>query len=200
VYRIPAVISALDPALVAIELTGRLVSALGASAPSTDAGGGMAAAIAAAADRPVVGIDVPSARTAHALVGEIRAQKPSVRTLVRTFTSLGRMGVHTLAGLLNHVGIPGIPSVDDLEFDYTYLIPDDASPTAQADHERAHLERSTALLRTFEPPASTRFLDTVREHNMARRLESRRDAGPTLAVVGYGHLDELEDTLRGASE
>lgn len=199
-YRVDAVISALDPALVAVELPNLLVPVLRDSAVSSDVGGEMATAIAAAGDTPVVGIDVPGPRTLHALLAEITDQQPSVRTVMRTIISLGRIGLHTLAGVLTHLDIPGVPSFDDLEYDHEYDLPSDASPATQATHEQTHLEQSTALLRTFEPPAATRFLDTVRERHMARRLESRCHAGPTLAVVGYGHLDGLEEILRRRSE
>jgi pheromone shutdown protein TraB len=104
------------------------------------------------------------------------------------------MTAHAVASRLTQAGIP-LSRISTLDRSQEYDLPEDASPLAQADHEAAHRNRSTTLLRTFEPPPATSMLDAVRERYMADRLESIRADGTVVAVVGCGHLDGLANRL-----
>jgi pheromone shutdown protein TraB len=195
-YRVSALVEAVAPETVALELPEFVVSAAGGGGASSAVGGEMAAAIEAAGSRPVVGIDVPGRRTGSAFVAELRARRPAARTILRTGQSIARMTAHAVASRLTQSGIPGASSIATLDRSQKYDLPADASPSAQADHEAAHRHRSTTLLRAFEPPPATSVLDAVRERYMAERIESIRRDGPVVAIVGCGHLDGLETRLR----
>ena len=195
-YRVSAIVEAIAPETVALELPDLVVSAADGAHQSAAVGGEMAAAIAAAGASSVVGIDVPGRRTGRAFVAELRARRPALRTILRTGRSIARMAAHAVASRLAQSGIPGESLIATLDRGQEYDLPRDAPPSIQADHEVAHRRRSTTLLRTFEPPPATSMLDAVRERYMAARLESIREDGPVVAVVGCGHLDGIETRLR----
>lgn len=194
-FRVSAIVEAIAPETVALELPEFVVSTAGGDDASPAVGGEMAAAIEASDSQTVVGIDVPGRRTVRTLVAELRARRPAPRTIVRTGRSIARMTAHAVASRLTQAGIP-LSSMSTLDRRQEYDLSEDASPVAQADHEATHRNRSTTLLRTFEPPPATSMLDAVRERYMADRLESIRADGPVVAVVGCGHLDGLETRLR----
>ena len=197
IHRVEAIIEELSPSTVAIELPAILVPAFEAAHETwDDVGGEMAIAIAAAGSTPVVGIDVPSLGTVRALATELRNRDVESRTALRTIRETRRITTHAVLGRLAHEGVPWLPTAADLEFGQEYDLPADATPEAQAAHEATHLRRSTTLLRTFEPPAATRFMDVVRERHMSERLDALRADGPVVGVVGYGHLDGIEETLQ----
>ncbi|WP_324760513.1 hypothetical protein [Haloarcula montana] len=195
-YRVSALVEAVDPETVALELPELVVSADSRDHAAAAVGGEMAAAIAASGATPVVGIDLPGRQTVRTLVAELREQQPALRTVLRTGRSIVRMGGHAVASRLVQAGVPGLSSIATLDRTQKYDLQRDASPSAQAEHEAAHRHRSTTLLRAFEPPPSTSVLDAVRERYMAARLESIREDGLVVAVVGYSHLDRIETRIR----
>lgn len=197
IHRVEAIIDALDPGVVAVELPDLLIPSFTAAIETGDAvGGEMTAAIRAADTTSVIGIDVPSRGLGSALIAALSTHEPDLSTTVRTLRSVGKMIGHTAIGRLASSGVPGLPTIRDLEHSQDYDIPADARPQSQADHEAAHLGRSTTLLRAFEPPPATRLMDAIREAHMADRLGSVRHEKPVVAVVGYSHLDGITAALK----
>lgn len=197
IQRVETIIDALDPGVVAVELPNLLIPSVTAAIETGDrVGGEMSAAIRAAGGTPVVGIDVPSWGLGSAVLAAISTHDPDLSTVARTLRSVGRMVAHTALGRLASRGIPGLPTIRDLEHSQEYDLPADAPPRAQAAHEAAHLGRSTTLLRAFEPPPATRLMDAIREAHMADRLRSVSDENPVVAVVGYSHLDGIATALQ----
>jgi pheromone shutdown protein TraB len=201
VHRAEAIVETVEPETVAVELPDLLVPVIEDAADedpviaAEGAGGEMAAAMVAA-EGAVVGIDVPGRGTGRSALTELRNERPSPSTVLRAVGDAGRIAAHALGGRLAGLGIPGTPAVEDLEQRHDYDLPADVTPESQADHERAHVRRSTTLLRSFDPPPATAFLDAVRERYMAGRLRSLRRNGSVVALVGYGHLDEVEAMLK----
>lgn len=200
VHRATAVVEAVAPETVAVELPAVLVPVIEAAAVedtavgSTGVGGEMAAAMTAA-EGAAVGIDVPGRGTARSVLSELHTERPPVATALHTVADITRIAIHAVVGRLSGLGVPTTPDVEELEQRNEFDLPADAAPDVQAEHERAHVRRSTTLLRSFDPPAATAFLDGVRERYMAGRLQSLRRDGPVVAVVGHGHLAEIAAIL-----
>ncbi len=201
VYRAAAIVEAVDPQTVAVELPGLLVPTVRSAAATageddveTSLGGEMTAAIAASRGA-VAGIDVPGRGTLRSVVATLQAEGVGLRTAARTLGDIGRITVHAVGGRIAGLGLPGTPSVDGIEDSHDYDVSSDALPAEQAEHERTHLRRSTTLLRSFEPPPATALLDEIRERQMARRIATASTAGPVVAVVGHGHLEAVEGLL-----
>jgi pheromone shutdown protein TraB len=196
VFRATTVADAVEPDVVALELPDALVGLFESyAAADGSVGGEMAAAIAAAPDADVAGIDAPSVGATRVLAAELVDRDLSVRAVARTLREFGRLGVETVRGRLSVAGVPetwlgDVPGTSQ-EFDLT----DAESPAAVANHEAAHVRRSTSLLRRFEVPAASRVLDAARERYMAARLRALSTDSVVVAVVGFSHLDSLADSL-----
>ncbi|NIB98548.1 hypothetical protein [Halobacterium sp. R2-5] len=192
VHRARAVTEAVDPPTLAVELPDALVGLFASYAETTDAAGGeMTAAIDAAPDADVVGIDAPDLGSTRELVAEVRDARPSLDATARIARAFGRLVSRTTRGWLHAAGVPAswlgdVPG-EAQRFDCSLSDP----PAEQAAHETAHVRRSTSLLRTFEVPAATRVVDAARERYMARRLAALREESLVVAVVGFSHLEEI---------
>lgn len=200
IYRVEAVIEEVSPATVGIELPSLLVPVFEQHVDEgADIGGEMTAAITAAESASVVGIDVPGPGFIRALCAELLKEPADTGAIVRTLRETWRLTSNAVLARLAHEGVPGLPTVSDLEFGHEYDLPERPSPERQAEHEAKHVRRSTTLLRTFEPPAATRLVDQIRERHMARRLRELAVDGPLVGVVGHGHLDEIQAVLEEKS-
>lgn len=197
VSRVTSVVDAVDPETIAVEVPSPMVPVY--ANDRHRAGGEVAAAITADPSIPVEGIDIPHTGAIRSFIEEFQTRPVDPRTALRTLRSAARMTAHVGAASLSRLGLPGAPSVGQLERGHEYEISHDASPARQADHERAHIRRSTALLDSLEPPPETAFLDAVRERYMADRLASLRQAGPVVCVVGFSHLAGIEERLEEGS-
>ncbi|AHG05293.1 hypothetical protein HALDL1_10740 [Halobacterium sp. DL1] len=199
VYRARTVAAELDPDTLALELPDVLVGMFEEyAAAGGEEGGEMAGAIAATTADEVAGIDVPGRHSVGALFSELRAADPNLETAARAVYGFGRFVTHTALGCLRHAGVSDRWLGSGFERTRTYDCTPEASPTEQAAHERSHLQRSSTLLRAFDPPKATRILDATRERFMGRRLAAMRKESSVVAVVGYGHLDGIEAAVRGA--
>ncbi|MXR20355.1 hypothetical protein [Halobacterium bonnevillei] len=124
VFRATSVADAVEPGVVALELPNALVGLFESHAAADDSvGGEMAAAIAAAPDADVVGIDAPSVGATRVLAAELADRDLSVRSVARTIREFCRLGVETVRGRLSVAGVPD-PWLGDVpgtsqEFDLT---------------------------------------------------------------------------------
>lgn len=197
VARVRVVVDAVDPGAVAVEAPGVLTPAF---TDIDEAGGEMtAAAEAAAADAAVVGVDAPGRGTLRSLASVVADERPDAGTVASALTDLGRLGAHAVRGRLQAAGVPARWLGGAFERTQSYDCPPDAGPAEQASHEASRVSRSTSLLRAFDPPPATRVLDAVRERQMGGRLADLAAGGDgvVVAVVGFSHLDAVENELTG---
>jgi len=199
VYRARTVADEFEPGALALELPDVLIGLFESYAEADgDEGGEMTAAIEATSADHIVGIDVPGRRAARTLLSELRDVDPDLETAGRAVYGFGRFVGHTALGCLRHAGVPENWLGTGFERTRTYDCSPSTSPSEQATHEAAHLQRSSTLLRAFDPPEATRILDATRERFMASRLAALRKESSVVAVVGYGHLDGIETEVRRA--
>jgi len=199
-YRVRAVVEAVDPAVLALELPPLAVPL--AACHATDErtpptlGGEMSAAIQAADTDRVVGVDGPATGFLWHLVDELRAERASLDTLRRTAsrlrsittTALGRRVAAAVAALTALQVTVDPPTVYDTGHS------DD--PTRQAAEERRRVETAVSMLRAFAPPPAAEVVRSARERYMTERLKALRTTGDVVAVVGMAHLDAVADALR----
>ena len=161
-------------------------------------GGEMSAAIRAAPDADIVGIDAPNWSFLRRLVTRLVADRVSTSTAKRVISSLGGATREALtcrvAATLTHATSMTITCDDPIEYDCDH----DDSPDRQADHERSHVAGVQALLSSVQTDDSAlAYRDETREQCMVDRLEDLRATteGDVVAVVGVDHLDRLADEL-----
>ena len=158
-------------------------------------GGEISAAISAADEARVVGIDGIDGRFVRTLAANLRRERASlstVRSLGSAVTSVLRHA--TVCRLAATVcDLTGLRLEVDKPVDHDCSLRD--APTVQADDERSHLTQSLTLLRVADPPEPVKLRDETREECMAERLTALREEGDVVAVVVRGHLDPLADLL-----
>lgn len=198
-YRVRAVVGAVDPAVLALELPPIAVplferhAAAGETPPP--AGGEMSAAIQAASTDAVVGIDGPSPaflwRLARTLYRE-DIDRSVIRPLVRGLVSVTRHAVACrLAASVGPRARRWLPV--DTANEYGCEGSDD--PGRQAADERTQIRRAAVVSNVFGEPSAVSIRDVAREEHMADRLATLRQNGPVVAVVGLGHLDGVAGRL-----
>lgn len=199
VYRVGEVVSATQPAVLALEvppLAVPLYEQYAADERTPPAfGGEMSAAVQAASTDNVVGIDGPTAefllRLARTLVAE-RASASTVGRVGRGVLAVARTAVVCrLAATL--AARTSLRVEVDSPVPYEGVPNDD--PARQAADEAEHVERTHSVLNALSPPRAIRFRDETREAHMAERLRALRERGDVVAVVGHGHLDPLARRL-----
>lgn len=198
VFRSHAIVSACEPATLALELPPLAVPLFRSLARSSEASlpdGEMAAAIGAAPDANHVGIDALDSRFVRTFLGRARAEGASIETVRR----LGREAMaHSrtvvscrLAALQSPRGSVSDPGWSSNRYDCEFPDP----PEVQAEHERAHVARCRAFARAVETPPGIRLRDETREICMADRLEALRRDGDVVAIVGLSHLEPIARRL-----
>jgi len=199
VYRARRVVDALDPGVVALEAPNAVTPAFEATAREADGatGGEMAAAVSAAGDADVVGVDAPGSGTLRSLAAVLAEERPSASAVAGTLRNLGRIGVHAARGRLRAAGVPERWLGGEFDRSQRYDCTANDPASEQASHEATELDRSTSLLRAFDPPPATRVLDAVRERQMGRRVGSLAVEDLVVAVVGFSHLDGVENEIPG---
>lgn len=198
-HRVRAAVAAADPAVVALELPPLSLPLFrryaAADRVPPEHGGEMSAAIQAAGDRRVVGIDLPRSGATTTLWRRLRETWPSVRTAAGVVRTLATVSLHAAwcrvaAGWGRLSGTS--PAVDEpVSHDCSRSDP----PGEQAADEARIRAAESALLGAVEAPHVT-ALDDAREAAMAAALTAHRAVGPVVAVVGFGHLDAVADRLR----
>ncbi|NHN43061.1 hypothetical protein G9C85_15700 [Halorubellus sp. JP-L1] len=216
-HRVRAVADAFDPDVVALELPRLAVPHYEHEAdavavdvdgryddvtpdehgtvPATDGGTSpagtdeMTAAIAAAPDATVAGVDSVGwrfgvrfarlARSRDASLATVRRAAKGAWNVTRSALAVrfGRDDDHRHGGGVDHDVSPG------------------ADPSAQAADEGAQISRSRSLLGALERPEADVLLDETREATMAANVDAHRRTGGVVAVVGMEHLDRIADAL-----
>ncbi|APW97476.1 hypothetical protein CHINAEXTREME_06690 [Halobiforma lacisalsi AJ5] len=204
VGRVERVLEVVDPETVALELPPAAVplyeayarDAATQSAPPRF-GGEMSAAIRAAPDAEVVGIDAPNWSFLRRLLTRLVADRASAETARRVVSSLGAASREALtcriaATVTNATSMTvARDEHEPIEYDCDH----DDPPERQAAHERSHVAGVRALLGGVDDGALA-YRDDTREECMVDRLETlRHEAGDVVAVVGIDHLETIADEL-----
>ncbi|QZX99140.1 hypothetical protein [Halobaculum rubrum] len=160
-------------------------------------GGEMSAAIRAAGEARVVGVDAPNRAYVRALIRRLRDDSDA-RSLTRTvIADLGRGLVQAAACRLGAVVAAYTPYTPRVyaHIAYEATLLDD--PETQAEHEATHLAQHRAFVDVVDPPPETALVDETREAVMAARIATLRREGDVAVVVGMSHLDGLVRRLTG---
>lgn len=198
VARVRAVVGALDPSVVALELPAlavplyRVYANEGTVPPAL--GGEMSAAVQAA-DVECVGIDGPSRAFFETLAGKLRTERPSLRTVWRVLRGVAAVSRHAMVSRVaaTVARYTGVTAAVDRRTEYDCEWDDPAD--VQAESEARRVSRSLSLLRAADSPRPVELRDTTREECMADELAALRSEGDVIAVVGVDHLDPLDALL-----
>lgn len=199
-YRARAVVDAVDPDVLALELPPLAVpltvhhAADERTPPAL--GGEMSAAVQAADTDRVVGIDGPSVGFLRYLAAELYAERAGPATVRRTIgalrsvtaTAVTRRTVAAVAALTAVQVAVDPPTVYDTgRAD---------EPARQAAEERRRVDTARSMLRAFTPPPAAAIRRAARERYMADRLAALGRTADVVAVVGLAHLDAVAGHLR----
>ncbi len=201
VYRVRALVDALRPDVVGVELPGLAVPLFERVGRDADAdcptGGEMSTALATAADLGVrrVGIDTLDAAFARSLAAELRRESPSFATLRRVFDSVSSVGRHALTCRLSAALGRFGTAAPVTKRAYDHDVDRSASAADLAADERRQVTRSLSVLRALERSAASDVVDGAREETMAANLCSLRSDGSVVAVVGFDHLSGITESL-----
>lgn len=198
VARARLVVEAHRPDVLALELPSIAVSLYRAYAreDSPRAGGEMTAAIRAAPDATVVGIDAPNWSFLRRLLTRLVADRVPPATARRLVSSLGGATRQALtcrlAATVTHATSMTVLCDEPIE----YAVDRTDPPDRQVEHERAHVAAVRALLANADDD-ELRYRDETRERCMIDRLEACRDGATVVAVVGVDHLETIATALEG---
>ncbi|MFC6716630.1 hypothetical protein ACFQGT_01970 [Natrialbaceae archaeon GCM10025810] len=209
VARVRAVLEAADPDVLALELPSAALPLYRAYARDVDDdaerddppprfGGEMSAAIRAAPEADLVGIDAPNWSFLRRLLTRLVADRAPPATARRVLSSLGGATREALtcrvAATLTHATSMTVTLDDPIDYGCDHA----DTPERQAEHEHAHVAAVRALLANADSSALS-YRDETRERCMIERLEALRDRpGDVVAVVGLDHLAALEAGLTGS--
>ncbi|WP_209019535.1 hypothetical protein [Halorussus marinus] len=197
VFRAGAVVRERAPETVALELPPLAVPLYREYArsdrPTPSFGGEMSAAARAARESgaDVVGVDAPTRDFLARLARNCWREGASLDTLRRVAGGVASVSRHAAvcrvaAAVADRTGLR-VEVDDPVAHDCSRADP----PREQARDERRQAERSRSLLRTFDQPEPVALRDETREESMAARLDSLRERGDAVAIVGLDHLDGL---------
>lgn len=204
-FRVASTVDAVDPAIVAVEIAPLALPLFASYARDIDVsdadfvrnplpGGEMTAAMAAADDARIAGIDLPNASGFRRALGVLRSEPLSVYGIGRTVRAFAEQTAHAVRCRVAHAA--GRFGIDvDPGLDRRRSADRGSSPAAQAAAERDAVAAGTALLRSFTRPPSMAAFDGAREAAMAEQLRALRREGPVVAVVGHAHLDPIAARL-----
>ena len=207
VFRVVETLTELEPDTVALEIAPVAIPLFHQLArdqgtdpetglPESSGGGEMSAAIGAAGDAHVVGIDLPNRASLKTMFEAIRHESLSARRALRAGHAFGVQALHAVHCRVSHVaskiGIDIDPKLDPRSDTSTRT----ESPDAQAAEEDAAVAAGTTLLRAFSRPPAMEAFDRAREAAMADELRThRQDGSNVVAVVGYAHLNPILERL-----
>ncbi|MFP8891412.1 hypothetical protein ACLI4U_16835 [Natrialbaceae archaeon A-CW2] len=210
IARVERILEATHPKTLALELPPAAVDLYRReacrSAPPERVGGEMTAAIRAATvntqsadenERPVtpeiVGIDGPNLSMIRRLCTRVLTERISLETTRRLLSGIGRAtGTAVSCRVAATVSNATATTLTEPSLEYSCSPTD--PPTTQATHERNHVAGVNLFLDQGGSSA-TDYRDEAREASMIERLESVRNDGPVVAIVGVDHLETLADAL-----
>lgn len=202
IYRTQAVINAVDPAVLALELPPISIPLFEAYA-NTEAsppafGGEMSAAIQAAAPDSAVGIDRPTGGFFHRLGRKLLEEQPTVETVRNLLSNITSTTKHAVVCRVAAVLASQTSVRIEVDSPNTYDTDQTDSAPAQARDERQQIRRSRSFMNAFQTSNRSRasqIEDAAREADMATRLSALQAHGDVVAVVGIDHLDSLAERL-----
>lgn len=192
VARAAAVVGAVAPGAVALEIPAIAVPfyRFQASRPvTTDTGRELVAAMRAAPDAEVIGIDAPGPGIANRLWGYLQDEPLS---LAATVGLLHRMSVMTRRALERRLDTNVATSSGRCEAGHDRAM----TPSDQAADELRVIDRSMSFLHAVELPPGVSAFDDFRECYMAARLQAIRRRHRAVAVLGYDHLEEVDARIQ----
>lgn len=206
-YRARAVVEALDPAVLALELAPISVPLFEQYATDDRCppvfGGEMSAAIRAADGATTVGIDRPTPGFFRRLGRNLFRERPSLAAIREVVSSAAETTLHAVVCRL----AAAVGARTPIRVEVDSPVPHDVSPTDTADEqardERGQVRRARSFRRAFRTASrsrASRLEDTAREEGMAARLRRLRGTGDVVAVVGIDHLEPLAERLDSERE
>jgi pheromone shutdown protein TraB len=216
-YRVRAVVEAFDPDVVALELPELTIphfrrqaavevpdveeprgddSTPGSGSVAADGGltpeasaDEMTAAIAAAPDATVAGVDSVDWRFAATFARLAHSRGDSLSTVGGAVKGAWSVTKSAFAVRFGDDGdLQGAQGAD-------HDVSPAADASAQAADERGRISRSRSLLGAVERPDAAVLFDEAREATMAAKVDAHRRSGRVVAVVGRDHLDSVVDAL-----
>jgi pheromone shutdown protein TraB len=199
VYRVRTVVETVEPDVLALELPPLAVPLFERYAESERSpprfGGEMSAAIQAATDADVVGVDGPTVRFLARLYRHLSTDGASLPVVRRTLRGV--------AGATRHAAVcriaAGVAARTSIRMEVDDPVAHDCrwhdDPHRQAADEREQVRRARAITRAFGHPDAVAHRNAAREAHMASRLSALSRARSVVGVVGIHHLDPLTDRL-----
>lgn len=191
--RATLVTTTVEPAVVAVELPplalGHFIDLAHETGPDAERGGEMTAAIVAAGDARIVGIDGPCVRFLPRLGRAIVSAAPSWSAIADLSRNL--LVAYRRAMLCR------LTSRDySCERESTRSRFDGAmTPDLQAADERRQMRRARSLANSLVSPTRVHLRDEARERHMVRELRRHSADGDVVAVVGRDHLEPIVANL-----
>lgn len=203
-YRVSAVLDAVDPDVLALELPPLAVPLYEQYADDSRTppifGGEMSAAVQAVCADRIVGIDGPSSGFVARLLRNLSGDTESFATVRSVLRSLSSVTKHALVCRL--AAVLAVQTGVRLEVDppTTYDCDWADDPLTQASDERSQVRRAQTITNAFGRSDTARTRTVTREEHMASRLSTLRREGNVAAVVGIAHLDPLVQRLAERKE
>lgn len=198
-YRVRSTVESRRPDVLALEVSPIALPMFRAYAEDDHTpprfGGEMSAAVQAAEDADVVGIDGPSRRFATALLRRCISDRPSPATARKVLGGLATVTRQALAcrAAATVASLTSLRVAVDEPVEHDCSPADD--PATQADDEARQVAQVQNCLSLLDRPAWMAVRDDTREACMARNLRELRRDGDVVAVVGIGHLDAIAAEL-----
>lgn len=163
-------------------------------------GGEFSAAVRAAGDAEVVGIDGPNRRFLTTLVRAFATGTHSASTVRRVLRGIATVTRQAAACRLAASVTRRTSLTVEVGERVTHECDRTDTPEAQAADEAAQVRRAESVLAALARPPAVRLRDETREESMARALDDLCEEGEVVAVVGVGHLDAVAERLRALDE
>lgn len=197
--RVHTVLGAVTPDILALELPPLAMPLFHQYAADSFVpprlGGEMSVGLQTAGAVRSVGIDAPNRSYVWRLVNQLCSTDASVPLLTDVLTDLLQSTAHAVAcrlGAIVHTVFGVSPRLYSHASYATSLLD---TPAVQAEDEASHLSKQQAFLRAIATPAHRQLIDETREETMAARLQTLRQDGDVVAIIGMEHLQPVAERL-----
>jgi pheromone shutdown protein TraB len=199
IYRVQQRVEALDPDVLALELSPMAVPLFEQHAAVEQTppvlGGEMSAAIQAASCARIAGIDGPSPRFLGRLFRTLHRETGSPEAVSAVSKRVVSVTKHALLCRLAAI----LAASTGLRVEVGETVAHDCTwrddPETQAADETRQIQQAETLLKTLARPEASVCRARARETHMADRLSTLRERGDVVAVVGVGHLDAVAERI-----